>query len=116
MVGVFSLLTLFKNKKTRNLILVLVLLTLVFIPNSVYGGKNLIFLYSEDCDVICVKNVSLDSSYIMNFVLIGMMALVGIGVINLRRLKKFETFSLRCKNCNRFTCGFKCQFCNSDNH
>jgi len=107
---------LFKIQKERQLILVFVLLTLVFIPNSVYGWKSLGSIYEEECTVICVNNVSLDSSYIMNFVLIGMMGLVGIGIIQVRRLEKFEAFSLSCKKCNRFTSGLKCQFCSSDNH
>jgi len=107
---------LFKIQRNRQLFLVFVLLTLVFIPNSVYGWKSLTSIYEEECTVICVNSASFDSSYVMNFVLIGMMGLVGIGVINLRRLEKFESFSLSCKNCKRFTSGLKCQFCKPNNH
>jgi hypothetical protein len=95
------------------IILAFVLVALIFIPNTAFGWKSLASLYEKECIVDCsYGHVGIDSSKPMNFILLAMISLLGLGLfIKFNRLRKFETFSIRCKHCGKSTRGLKCVYC-----
>ncbi len=70
-------------------------------------------LYEKECTVNCYETtVSIASSKPMNFILLGVGSLIGLGIfIKFNRLGKFETFSFKCEHCGRSTRGLKCVIC-----
>ena len=65
-----------------------------------------------DCNL---DYASIDSAKPMNFIMLGMFSLLGLGLfIKYNRLGKYETFSMKCKTCRRNTNGLKCPICESE--
>ena len=93
-----------------------VLVALIFTPSSVFGWKSINQLNEVQCLVNCqVGHGGIDSSKPMNFILLGMFSLLGLGLfIKYNRLGKYETFSIRCKTCKRKTNGLKCPICEEE--
>ena len=93
-----------------------VLAALIFAPSTVFGWKSVNQLNDIQCTVNCnVDLASIDSSKPMNFIMLGMFSLLGLGLfIKYNRLGKYETFSIKCKTCNRKTNGLKCPICEAE--
>jgi hypothetical protein len=98
------------------IIVALVLLALIFTPSTVFGWKSINQQNNLQCIVDCnLGHASIDSSKPMNFILLGMFSLVGLGLfIKYNHLGKYETFSLKCKTCRRNTRGLKCPICEAE--
>lgn len=98
------------------IIVAFVLVALIFTPSTVFGWKSINQLNDVQCIVDCnFGNVSIDSSKPMNFIMLGMFSLIGLGVfIKYNRLGKYETFSMRCKTCRKRTNGLKCPTCEAE--
>ena len=96
------------------IVLPFVLLFLIIIPSHAYGWKTLIFHLKEECDVNCSSQyLRSEQSDPFNFIIIGIAFVIGITLFyKLNSLKKYEVFSLKCKQCGRSTNGLKCPFCN----
>ena len=95
------------------IIVAFVLVALIFMPSTAFGWKSINSLYEQQCTIDCnYGHASIDSSKPMNFILLGMASLVGLGIfMKLNRLGKYETFSIRCKQCGSLTRGLKCVQC-----
>jgi hypothetical protein len=95
------------------IIVALVLAAMVLTPSSAFGWKSLATLYDVECVVDCnYDNVSVDNAAPMNFILLAMASLIGLGLfIKSKRLGKYETFSITCERCGRCTRGLKCVMC-----
>ncbi len=95
------------------IIVALVLAAMIFTPTTAFGWKSLANLYEEECIVDCIYgHASIDSSKPMNFILLGLGSILGLGLfVKLNRLGKFETFSITCKTCGSCTRGLKCIIC-----
>jgi hypothetical protein len=93
-----------------------VLVALIFAPSTVFGWKSINQLNEIECTVNCnVGLASIDSSQPMNFIMLGMFSLIGLGLfIKYNTLGKYETFSIKCKTCNRKTNGLKCPICEAE--
>ena len=93
-----------------------ILVALIFIPTSAAFGYKGLSIYETECTVDCnYKYASIDSSKPMNFILLGMMSLLGLGVlIKYNRLGKYETFSTTCQRCGKKTNGLKCPVCEAE--
>jgi len=93
-----------------------VLVALIFTPSTVFGWKSINQLNDVQCIVDCnFGNVSIDSSKPMNFIMLGMFSLIGLGLfIKYNRLGKYETFSMKCKTCGKKTNGLKCPICEAE--
>jgi len=98
------------------IIVAFVLVALIFTPSTVFGWKSINQLNDVQCTVDCnFGNVSIDSSKPMNFIMLGMFSLIGLGLfIKYNRLGKYETFSIKCKKCSRKTNGLKCPICEAE--
>ena len=98
------------------IIVAFVLVALIFAPSSVFGWKSINQLNDVQCFVNCdVGPASIDSSKPMNFIMLGMFSLLGLGLfIKYNRLGKYETFSFKCKTCRRNTHGLKCPICETE--
>ena len=98
------------------IIVAFVLVALIFTPTTVFGWKSINKQSAEECLVNCDLGYgSIDSSKPFNFILLGMFSLVGLGIfMQLNRLGKFETFSIRCKTCRKKTNGLKCPTCEAE--
>ena len=98
------------------IIVALVLVALIFAPSSVFGWKSVNQLNDVQCFANCnVDHASIDSSKPMNFIMLGMFSLVGLGLfIKFNKLGKYETFSMTCKTCRRKTNGLKCPICEAE--
>jgi len=98
------------------IILAFVLVALIFTPSTVFGWKSINQQNNLQCIVDCNLGIaSIDSSKPMNFILLGMFSILGIGIyIKYNRLGKYETFSITCKTCGRNTHGLKCPICESE--
>lgn len=94
-------------------ILVFVLVAMMLIPGTAFGWKSLSYNSIPECDIICKNNFSkIDNSASMNFILLGISAVVGLGLYyKYAKAGKFETFSLQCKQCGQSTNGLKCPGC-----
>ncbi len=94
-------------------ILVLVLVGMMLVPGTAFGLKSLSHNTIQECDIICENNFSkVDNSATMNFILLGLTAIVGLGLYyKYAKTGKFETFSLQCKQCGKSTNGLKCPRC-----
>ncbi|HSB50144.1 MAG TPA: hypothetical protein VLC72_02260 [Nitrosopumilaceae archaeon] len=97
-------------------ILVLVLAVLIFVPSTAFGWKSLSYNYVPDCDIICENNFSkVNNSAAMNFILLGLTAVAGLGLYyKYAKTDRFETFSLKCKQCGKSTNGLKCPICEEE--
>ena len=97
------------------IIVAFVLVAIIFTPSTVFGWRS-INEVAHKCIVDCsFEYGSSDSSKPMNFILLGMLSLVGLGLfIKYRQLGKYETFSINCKICKRNTRGLKCPLCESE--
>ena len=97
------------------IIVAFVLVAIIFTPSTVFGWRSI-----NEVDHKCIVDCSFeygssDSSKPMNFILLGMLSLVGLGLfIKYRQLGKYETFSINCKICKRNTRGLKCPLCESE--
>jgi len=93
-----------------------VLVALIFTPSAVFGWKSINQLNDVQCIVDCnFGHASIDSSKPMNFILLGMFSLIGLGLfIKYNHLGKYETFSIKCKKCRRKTNGLKCPICEAE--
>ncbi len=95
------------------IIVAFVLVALIFTPSTVFGWKSI----NQQNDVKCIVDcnfchASIDSSKPMNFIMLGMFSLIGLGLfVKYNRLGKYETFSMKCKTCRRKTNGLKCPIC-----
>lgn len=98
------------------IIVAFVLVALIFVPSSVFGWKSINQLNDVQCFANCnVEPASIDSSKPMNFIMLGMFSLVGLGLfIKFNRLGKYETFSITCKRCRQKTNGLKCPVCEAE--
>jgi len=98
------------------IIVAFVLVALIFTPSTVFGWKSINQLNDVQCIVDCnFGNVSIDSSKPMNFIMLGMFSLIGLGLfIKYNRLGKYETFSMKCKTCRKKTNGLKCSICEAE--
>jgi len=94
-------------------ILVLVLVSLMFIPGTAFGWKSVSSVYEKECDFVCSQSSS--AMYYpapMNFILLGGAAFIAFGLYaKFRKVGHYETFSLNCKNCGKRTNGLKCPTC-----
>ena len=77
------------------IIVAFVLVALIFAPSSVFAWKSVNQLQDVQCFVNCnVGPASIDSSKPMNFIMLGMFSLIGLGIyMKMNRLGKYETFS-----------------------
>ncbi len=93
-----------------------VLVALIFTPSTVFGWKSINQLNDVQCIVNCnFGHASIDSSKPMNFIMLGMFSLIGLGLfIKYNHLGKYETFSIKCKTCRRRTNGLKCRICEAE--
>lgn len=97
------------------IIVAFVLVAIIFTPSTVFGWKSI-----NDADLKCIVDCNfeygtIDSSKPMNFIMLGMLSLVGLGLfIKYKKLGKYETFSIKCNTCKRNTRGLKCQLCESE--
>ncbi|MFB5630524.1 MAG: hypothetical protein ACE5RN_02935 [Nitrosopumilaceae archaeon] len=93
-----------------------VLVALIFAPSSVFGWKSVNQLNDFQCTVNCnVELASIDYSKPMNFIMLGMFSLIGLGLfLKYNRLGKYETFSMKCNTCKRKTNGLKCPICEAE--
>jgi len=93
-----------------------VLVALIFTPSTVFGWKSINQLNDVQCIVDCnFGHASIDSSKPMNFIMLGMFSLIGLGLfIKYNQLGKYETFSMKCKTCRKKTNGLKCQICEAE--
>ena len=97
------------------IIVAFVLVVIIFTPNTVFGWRSI-----NEVDLKCIVDCnseygSIDSSKPMNFIMLGMLLLVGLGLfIKYKKLGKYETFSINCKTCKRNTRGLKCSLCESE--
>ena len=98
------------------IIVALILVALIFTPSSVFGWKSINQQNNLQCMVDCnLGHASIDSSKPMNFIMLGMFSLIGLGLfIKYNRLGKYETFSMTCKTCRRKTNGLKCPTCEAE--
>ena len=98
------------------IIVAFVLVALIFTPSTVFGWKSINQQNDIQCIVDCnFGHADIDSSKPMNFIMLAMFSLVGLGLfIKFKRLRKFETFSIKCKNCRRNTRGLKCPVCEAE--
>jgi len=98
------------------IIVAFVLVALIFTPSTVFGWKTVNQLNDFQCIVDCnFGHASIDSSKPMNFIMLGMFSLIGLGLfIKYNQLGKFETFSMKCKTCRRKTNGLKCPICEAE--
>ena len=98
------------------IIVAFVLVALIFAPSSVFGWKSINHLNDVQCIVNCdIGAASIDSSKPMNFIMLGMFSLLGLGLfIKYNRLGKYETYSMKCKICRRKTNGLKCPTCEAE--
>lgn len=94
-------------------IIVFVLIGLIFLPGTAFGWKSLSYNYVSNCDILCENNFSKsDNSAAMNFILLGLTAITGLGLYyKYAKAGRFETFSLKCKECGKSTNGLKCRIC-----
>lgn len=97
-------------------ILVLTFVVLIFVPSTAFGWKSVSHLYVPDCDIICENNFSkVDNSATMNFILLGVTAIVGLGLYyKYAKSDRFEIFSLKCTQCGTSTNGLKCPICEEE--
>lgn len=97
------------------IIVAFVLVAIVFTPSTVFGWKSINYA-DHKCIVDCNSEYgSFDSSNPTNFMMMGMLSLLGIGLlIKYKKLEKYETFSINCKTCKRNTHGLKCPICESE--
>ena len=97
------------------IIVTFVLVIIIFTPSTVFGWRSI-----NEAELNCIVDCnfeygSIDSSKPINFILLGMLSLVGLGLfIKYRQLGKYETFSINCKICKRNTRGLKCPLCESE--
>jgi len=97
------------------IIVAFVLVAIIFTPSTVFGWRSI-----NEADLNCIVNCNLeygsvDSSKPMNFIMLGMLSLVGLCLfIKYKKLGKYETFSIKCNTCKRNTHGLKCQLCESE--
>jgi hypothetical protein len=98
------------------ILVALILVALIFTPSTVFGWKSINQQNNLQCIVDCnLGYSSIDSSTPMNFFMLGMFSLVGLGLlIKYNHLGKYETFSIKCKTCRRNTRGLKCPICESE--
>ena len=93
-----------------------VLVALIFTPSTVFGWKSINQLNDVQCIVDCnFGHANIDSSKPMNFIMLGMFSLIGLGLfIKYNHLGKYETFSMKCKTCRKKTNGLKCPICEAE--
>jgi len=97
------------------IIVAFVLVAIIFTPSTVFGWRSI-----NEADLNCIvdcnfEHGSIDSSKSMNFIMLGMLSLVGLSLfIKYKKLGKYETFSIKCNTCKRNTHGLKCQLCESE--
>jgi hypothetical protein len=97
------------------IIVAFVLVAIIFTPSTVFGWRSI-----NEADLNCIVDCNLeygniDSSKPMNFIILGMLSLVGLGLfIKYKKLGKYETFSIKCNTCKRNTRGLKCPTCKSE--
>ncbi|MGQ0791003.1 MAG: hypothetical protein ACT4NJ_02115 [Nitrosopumilaceae archaeon] len=97
------------------IIVAFVLVAIIFTPSTVFGWRSI-----NEADIKCIVDCnfeygSLDSSRPVNFIMLGMLLLVGLGLfMKYNQLGKYETFSINCKTCKRNTRGLKCPLCESE--
>ena len=94
-------------------ILVFALMGLILIPGTAFGWKSTSYNQIPDCNIVCDNNFSkIDRSIPMNFILLGLVSIVGLGIFyTYSKAGRFETFSLTCKLCGNSTNGLKCTTC-----
>ena len=97
------------------IIVAFVLVAIIFTPSTVFGWRSI-----NEADLKCIVDCnfeygSIDSSKPMNFIMLGMLSLVGLGLfIKYKKLGKYETYSIICNTCKRNTRGLKCPTCESE--
>jgi len=98
------------------IIVAFVLVALIFAPSTVFGWKSINQINDAQCIVDCNFGLaSIDSSKPMNFIMLGMFSLIGLGLfIKYNQLGKYETFSMKCKTCGKKTNGLKCPICEAE--
>ncbi len=98
------------------IIVAFVLVALIFAPSTVFGWKSINQINDAQCIVDCNFGLaSIDSSKPMNFIMLGMFSLFGLGLfIKYNRLGKYEIFSMKCKTCRKKTNGLKCPICEAE--
>jgi hypothetical protein len=98
------------------IIVAFVLVAVIFAPSTVFGWKSINQEDKFQCMVDCnFEYGSIDSSKPLDFIMLGMLSLVGLGIfVKYIQAGKYESFSLQCKNCKRYTRGLKCVICESE--
>jgi len=98
------------------IIVAFVLVAMIFAPGTVFGWKSINQEDKSQCMVDCNFGYgSIDSSKPMNFIILGTLSLIGLGVfIRYNQTHKYEAFSMQCKICKRNTRGLKCVICESE--
>jgi len=98
------------------IIVAFVLAAIIFAPSTVFGWKSLAPLYEVECTVDCnYSHPSIVSAKPMNFIILGMVSLVALGLfMQMKRVGKYETFSVKCQTCGRCTRGLKCIYCQAE--
>jgi len=98
------------------IIVAFVLVALIFAPSTVFGWKSINQINDIQCIVDCnFGHASIISSKPMNFIMLGMFSLIGLGLfIKYNQLGKYEIFSMKCKTCRKKTNGLKCPICEAE--
>ena len=93
-------------------ILVFLLIGMMFIPGTAFGWKSISSMYGPNCDFICEQSSNNYFPAPMNFILLGMTAFAVLGLYaKFTKTGRYETFSLKCKQCGKTTNGLKCPTC-----
>ncbi len=93
-------------------ILVFLLIGMMFIPGTAFGWKSISSMYGPNCDFICEQSSNNYFPAPMNFILLGMAAFTVLGLyVKFTKTGRYETFSLKCKQCGKSTNGLKCPTC-----
>ena len=97
------------------IIVAFVLVALIFAPSTVFGWKSINQEDNSQCLVDCNFKYNTNSSKPLDFIMLGMLSLVGLGIfIKYNQAGKYEAFSFKCKTCKRNTRGLKCVICEAE--
>ncbi len=93
-------------------ILAFLLIGMMFVPGTAFGWKSISSMYESNCDFACAQSSNNYFPAPMNFILLGLTAFAVLGLyVKFTKTGRYETFSLKCKQCGRLTNGLKCPIC-----